>query len=50
MVEESFQAGFYLELKFPSRQTVDIIFKHKRRKDRLAAVSKAIAVVREKES
>lgn len=29
-------------------QTVDIIFKHKRRKDRLAAVAKAIAVVRGK--
>ena len=48
MVEESIQAGFYLELEFPSLQTVDIIFKHKRRKDRLAAVSKAIAVVRGK--
>lgn len=29
-------------------QTVDFIFKHKRRKDRLAAVSKAVAVVRGK--
>lgn len=36
--------------RLDSLLTVDIIFKHKRRKDRLAAVAKAIAVVREKES
>lgn len=34
--------------KFISLQTVGIIFKHKRREDRFAAVSKAITVVRQR--
>ena len=50
MVPSSWIFKIFFTLNFDSLplQTVDFIFKHKRRKDRLAAVSKAVAVVRGK--